>query len=102
MGCKCFSNTDCEYYPCHHLSDGSAFNCLFCYCPLYALGKDCGGHFRFLPDGVKDCSLCNLPHRGDDGWKFVQSRIGTLIARTRDVKEGEQQQPSPDKPKNRC
>ena len=33
-----FSNRECEYFPCHKGADPENFNCLFCYCPLYALG----------------------------------------------------------------
>ena len=36
-----FSNTACEYYPCHPDADPDNFNCLFCYCPLYMLGREC-------------------------------------------------------------
>ena len=38
-----FQNTACENFPCHETKFPERFNCLFCYCPLYALGKDCGG-----------------------------------------------------------
>ena len=34
-----FQNTDCEYFPCHKTAHPERFNCLFCYCPLYALGR---------------------------------------------------------------
>ena len=40
-----FQNRACEYFPCHETDDPEHFNCLFCYCPLYALGELCG-----LPD----------------------------------------------------
>ena len=55
-----FSNADCEYYPCHQKR--GAFNCLFCYCPLYAMGKHCGGVFEYTQKGVKMCHDCMLPH----------------------------------------
>lgn len=51
-----FSHKKCEYYPCHKNADPEHFNCLFCYCPLYALGDDCGGHFSYTEKGLKDCS----------------------------------------------
>ena len=35
---KFFQNRDCEYFPCHAGADPETFSCLFCYCPLYALG----------------------------------------------------------------
>ena len=41
-----FSNKECEYFPCHKGADPENFNCLFCYCPLYALGDKCGGDLR--------------------------------------------------------
>ena len=56
-----FSHKKCEAFPCHKTEDEDDFNCLFCYCPLYFL-SDCGGMFTYLPDGVKDCSSCALPH----------------------------------------
>lgn len=55
-------NKQCEYFPCHKIKDVEQFNCLFCYCPLYVLGKDCGGTPVFLEDGTKDCSKCIHPH----------------------------------------
>ena len=57
-----FQNRECEYFPCHQVEDPDRFNCLFCYCPLYALGEDCGGNCRYLASGVKDCSGCAFPH----------------------------------------
>ena len=41
-----FQNKECEYYPCHPGANPETFSCLFCYCPLYALGDRCGGNFR--------------------------------------------------------
>ena len=40
---KFFQNKKCEYFPCHKGIPEENFNCLFCYCPLYTLGKSCGG-----------------------------------------------------------
>lgn len=60
-----FSHKDCEYFPCHRTSDPEKFNCLFCYCPLYVLGRECGGNFNYLPNGYKDCSACLYPHISD-------------------------------------
>ncbi len=56
-----FQNKDCEFFPCHKLS-ADDFNCMFCYCPLYVLGKGCGGNYKILKNGTKDCSDCLLPH----------------------------------------
>lgn len=59
-----FQNRECEYFPCQPGIDTADFNCLFCFCPLYALGRGCGGQFSYdNPDGVKDCSGCGFPHR---------------------------------------
>lgn len=57
-----FQHRDCEYFPCHTGLDPGDFNCLFCYCPLYCLGESCGGDFRYLENGVKDCTGCTFPH----------------------------------------
>ena len=57
-----FQNRECEYFPCHPGADRENFNCLFCYCPLYALGDRCGGSFHYTKDGTKDCSGCLRPH----------------------------------------
>ncbi len=58
-----FSHKNCEYFPCHPDADPYDFNCLFCYCPLYALGDACGGNFTRTQAGVKDCSRCLYPHK---------------------------------------
>lgn len=57
-----FQNCECEYFPCHEGVDPDKFSCLFCYCPLYALGEECGGNFVYTADGYKDCSRCMRPH----------------------------------------
>ena len=56
-----FQNRDCEFFPCHPTDRPEEFNCLFCFCPLYHLGKACGGACTFR-GGVKDCSACLYPH----------------------------------------
>ena len=58
-----FSHKECEYFPCHPGADPENFNCLFCYCPLYALGENCGGNYTYTENGYKDCSGCLRPHR---------------------------------------
>jgi len=55
-----FKNDSCKYFPCHPQPEG-VFNCLFCYCPLYALGDRCGGNFDYVK-GVKTCIDCYFPH----------------------------------------
>ena len=57
-----FCNRLCTYFPCHELPQEKEFNCLFCYCPLYALGENCGGLFAHTAEGVKCCAGCHLPH----------------------------------------
>lgn len=61
-----FQNRGCPYFPCHPGVEEAAFNCLFCYCPLYALGRRCGGDCAYLADGTKDCSACTFPHRAEN------------------------------------
>lgn len=64
---KFFRNVDCQYFPCHSGADPKRFNCLFCFCPLYLLGDQCGGNFKFVgpKHDIKDCSDCTLPHHPD-------------------------------------
>ena len=68
-----FKNTDCEYFPCHKV-EGDFFNCLFCYCPLYALGERCGGNYTYTPQGIKDCSNCKIPH-SEGGYLYIMSKF---------------------------
>jgi len=73
-----FRNTSCAYFPCHTGVDPDEFNCLFCYCPLYALGPACGGDYAYTSKGVKDCSGCTRLHRGDSGAAIVRERFADL------------------------
>jgi Zn-finger protein len=73
-----FSHEQCEYFPCHDTDDLDHFNCLFCYCPLYPLGDDCGGVVAYTVSGIKDCSHCLIPH-SKHGFEFVQKHIDGLI-----------------------
>ena len=61
-----FQNSACEYFPCHKCENAENFSCLFCYCPLYALGDQCGGNFSYTKEGIKDCSACLIPHRREN------------------------------------
>ena len=70
-----FANTGCRYYPCHEME--GELNCLFCYCPLYALGEACGGNFTYTASGIKDCSACLFPH--------VRENYGAIQQRFREV-----------------
>lgn len=65
-----FANTSCKYYPCHENANPDSFNCLFCYCPLYALGDKCGGNYLYTDKGIKDCSACLLPH-AKGGYDYI-------------------------------
>ena len=80
-----FANRDCPYYPCHEKASPEQFNCLFCYCPLYALGENCGGNFRYTENGVKDCSACLLPH-SEKGYDYIINKYPLImeLARKKD------------------
>ena len=78
---KFFTNRECEYFPCHKTEKPEEFNCLFCYCPLYSLGSDCGGDYLYTPGGIKNCVNCTKPHERD-GYEYVRSRIGEVIQQT--------------------
>ena len=75
---KFFNHKDCEYFPCHKTNDPDNFNCLFCYCPLYALNDKCGGNFRYTDNGIKDCSNCFLPHRRDN-YDYIIRKFQDII-----------------------
>ena len=79
-------HTACEFFPCHKTAHPEDFNCLFCYCPLYALGEGCGGAFRYTEKGVKDCSGCLFPH-DPDHYAAVLARFPELadLAKRKDV-----------------
>ena len=72
MSYKFFQNKQCEYFPCHAGADPESFSCLFCYCPLYALGENCGGAFTYTKEGIKDCSGCLRPHRRENYESITQ------------------------------
>lgn len=80
-------HTACRYFPCHQGADPHDFNCLFCYCPLYALGEDCGGNFHYTEDGVKDCSTCLLPH-GKAGYEHILDGCNKIVALLQRKKQG--------------
>ena len=73
-----FAHRECEFFPCHPGADPERFNCLFCYCPLYCLGKNCGGNFTVLENGVKDCSGCLYPHIPEN-YQEVNSRYQEIL-----------------------
>ena len=85
-GCRFFQNRACEYFPCHGGVPDKDFSCLFCYCPLYALGKKCGGDFAYTEQGIKDCSGCTFPHRKEN-YDAVLARWGEIAALVRRADE---------------
>lgn len=92
------SNTDCEYFPCHPAPDGAEFNCLFCYCPLYALGKACGSDLTYLENGFKDQATASSrtsgritaisPSTAGRSWRSFLNRIGPPIDYTKGHRTG--------------
>ena len=75
---KFFQNGACEYFPCHRGVKDGEFNCLFCYCPLYALGDQCGGSFVYTENGIKDCSHCTKPHRKEN-YERIMEKMGAVM-----------------------
>ena len=75
-----YQNRDCEFFPCHPGADPENFNCLFCYCPLYMLGRDCGGACSYTPKGFKDCTSCLYPHRAEH-YGEIMARFAEIAAR---------------------
>lgn len=75
---KFVQNKECEYFPCHEGVSCEAFNCLFCYCPLYALGDRCGGSFTYTETGIKDCSRCVKPHRREN-YDRIMEKMGDVM-----------------------
>ena len=73
-----FSNEKCEAFPCHDVEDTSNFNCLFCYCPLFALGRECGGSFQYKENGVKDCTGCAVPHDREN-YGYITNRFKDIV-----------------------
>ena len=71
-------NSKCEYFPCHSDIRQEEFNCMFCYCPLYGLKEHCGGDFRYLEDGTKDCSQCRIPHQSG-GYEHIRKYKKELL-----------------------
>lgn len=77
-----FQNCDCEYFPCHPCADPATFSCIFCYCPLYALGEHCGGYFRYTEQGIKDCSNCLRPHMREN-YPVICKKVMEVIEMTK-------------------
>ena len=73
-----FCNKECKFFPCHKTDDEENFNCLYCFCPLYALGDKCGGNFTYTKSGIKNCDACNLPHT-PEGAEHINKMISEII-----------------------
>ena len=74
-----YQNRECEYFPCHKVGNEEEFNCLFCFCPLYALGSGCGGNCSYTQEGIKDCSACLLPH-SPKGYDYITDKFKEVAA----------------------
>lgn len=86
---KFFNHKECEYFPCHDVKDPDKFNCLFCYCPLYTLGDKCGGNYKYVGDGIKDCSECLVPHT-EKSYDYIMSRwpeVSGLASKNRESED---------------
>lgn len=83
-----FSHKKCEFFPCYKGADPEDFNCLFCYCPLYALGDKCGGNFRYTDTGLKDCTNCQLPHKRRN-YGYVTGKYQELAEMMKAVKNNQ-------------
>ena len=84
-----FQNKECEYFPCHQGADRENFSCLFCYCPLYALGEECGGNFSYTESGVKDCSRCLRPHRRENYGNICRDMEKVMLLAKKKPRTGE-------------
>ncbi len=73
----------CEWFPCHKGIPEEDFNCLFCFCPLYALGTECGGNYSYdNKKGIKDCSNCIVPHHRDS-YDHIVKKTKILVERSK-------------------
>jgi len=75
-----FRHTECEAFPCHAGIAPEAFNCLFCYCPLFHM-KDCGGTFTRLPTGERDCSECAFVHERDNYDAVIAGLMESMLTK---------------------
>ncbi|MDO5444413.1 MAG: cysteine-rich small domain-containing protein [Eubacteriales bacterium] len=74
-----YQNKECECFPCHKGADPESFNCLFCFCPLYSLGNQCGGHYTVTEKGIKSCISCLIPHE-KDSYGSITGRFPEIAA----------------------
>lgn len=59
-----FSHKNCEFFPCHKGADPENFNCLFCYCPLYALGINAAGISATTKKASRTALTASFPTNG--------------------------------------
>lgn len=78
---KFMQNKKCEYFPCHKDIPPEEFNCLFCYCPLYALGKECQGDYVYLENGIKSCEKC-IKNHNINSYEYILAYINKVIKLT--------------------
>ena len=90
---KFISHKDCEFFPCHKTNDPENFSCLFCYCPLYALGDKCGGNFVYNKKGIKDCTGCLVPHMRNN-YEYINRKLREIIELVRkpDISQTEEKE----------
>ena len=80
-----FQNRECEYFPCHKTKNED-FNCLICFCPLYALGDQCGGNYTYTEKGIKDCYRCLIPH-SEGGYNYILAKFPQIAQLARKKEE---------------
>ena len=81
------AHRECEYFPCHKGVPEEDFNCLFCYCPLYFTGDECGGRFTYTKKGIKNCIDCPIPHRRENYGYIIERLTEAMEKRKRRPEE---------------
>lgn len=84
MSATCYRNDSCPYFPCHEGIEKEQFSCMFCFCPLYALCEACGGKFTYTQSGIKDCSLCDIPHQKEN-YDLIIEKTLLVVELTRKI-----------------
>lgn len=83
-----FTHRSCEFFPCHQGVPEETYNCLFCFCPLYLLRDQCGGNFKYLENGIKNCSDCTVPH-GPDSYDRIMEKMGLVMKGAKMLPDGD-------------
>ncbi len=47
------------------------------------LGRECGGNFVYLDNGIKDCSNCLYPHKREN-YDEINSRYREILEKIKD------------------